>query len=207
MALLNVTYTPPSPDSFDLDKTCEITAQIFGYPLLSYWYFFTDPSAPELLKSKVERLYAALHAEGSGSMKDFFTNKNAFPEFLKADSELPAVRTYAQDPAFKKYWIDRLGGDGFVGAQQYYVASRYNHQSASDKAVPKENYTVNVPFLYIGTDQDAVCRPEMLQAVKGYLPDCTEVPLVHAAHWSPYEAPEEMATPIKDWLQKKFLKQ
>ena len=72
--------------------------------------------------------------------------------------------------------------------------------------MPKENYTVKVPFLYVGTDQDAVCRPDMLEGVKGFLPDCTTVPIVHAAHWSPYEAPKEMAEPIVNWLKAKFVK-
>lgn len=206
LVCLNVVYLPPSSDKFDLDAVNQMTTGLFGYPIYQYWHFFTDPSAPTLLKSKVERLYAALHAVGATSMKDFFTNPKAFENYLNSSDPEPEVREYAKDPAFKKYWIDRLGTDGFEGAQQYYVATRYNHQYECDKDVPQENYKVNVPFLYIGTDQDAVCRPDMLAGVKGFLPDCTEVPIVHAAHWSPYEAPKEMADPIKEWLKVKFLK-
>lgn len=205
LVCLNVVYLPPSAEKFDLDAVNQLTTGLFGYPIYQYWHFFTDPSAPELLQKQAERLYHALHAVGEGSMKDFFTNPNAFQDYLTSSDPPPKVRPYAEDPAFRKYWIDRLSTDGFGGAQQYYVATRANHQYESDRHVPEANYKVNVPFLYVGTDQDAVCRPEMLEGVKGYLPDCTTVPIVHAAHWSPYEAPKEMAEPIREWLNLKFL--
>ena len=80
-----------------------------------------------------------------------------------------------------------------------------NIPSAADAQLPPENSKIKVPHLYVGTDQDAVCRPEMLDVSRPLLTDLTEVPIVHAAHWSPYEAPKEMATPIREWLLKKFL--
>lgn len=40
---------------------------------------------------------------------------------------------------------------------------RHNHQYESDSKLPEANHTVKVPFLYIGTDQDAVCPPEILE--------------------------------------------
>lgn len=138
-------------------------------------------------------------------MKDFFTNPNAFEEYLTSSSPMPEVRPYAQDESFHQYWVERLQRDGFVGAQNYYIATRNNIQSAADAQLPPENSKIKVPHLYVGTDQDAVCRPEMLDVSRPLLTDLTEVPIVHAAHWSPYEAPKEMATPIREWLLKKFL--
>lgn len=112
-------YLPPSSEKLDFEAVNALTTALFGYPIYQYWHFFTNPSAPALLKSKVERLYAALHAVGESSMKDFFTNKNAFQDYLYSSDPEPEVRPYARDPVFKKYWIDRLGTCGFEGAQQY----------------------------------------------------------------------------------------
>jgi pimeloyl-ACP methyl ester carboxylesterase len=147
MVLLNVAYLPPSKDKFDLDAVNAMTAQGFGYPIYSYWYFFTSPEAPAMLKENAARLYAALHAKGETSMKDFFTVQNAFPDYLQSGSAEPEVREYAQDPAFKQYSINRLSRDGFEGAQQYYVAMRNNIQLEPDSQIPLEHYVVNVPFL------------------------------------------------------------
>ncbi|KIW04638.1 uncharacterized protein PV09_04384 [Verruconis gallopava] len=205
LILLNVAYLPPSKTKFDLDSVNELTKGLFGYPIYQYWHFFTSPEAPALLKSKVDRLYSALHAQGESSMKDFFTNGNAFPEYLNSSSPMPEVRAYAQDPAFRKYFIDRLGNDGFVGAQNYYVATKNNIQFECDSQIPEKNYYVKVPHLFIGCDGDAVCRPEMLEASRPYLKDLEAAPIVHCAHWSPYEAPKEMTKPIVDWLERKFL--
>lgn len=208
LVLLNVVYLPPSKDKFDLDAVNAMTEQVFGYGIYQYWHFFTSPEAPELLKTQIERLYAALHSEGTTAMKDFFTNPGAFPKFLNGDQPLPEVREYAKDPAFKKYHIDRLSRDGFEGAQNYYKAFKNNVQWECDKDLPAERAKVNVPLLYIGCDQDAVCRPEAMIPAKqaGLVPDLEETPIIHCAHWSPYEAPKECSNYIADWLKRRFVK-
>lgn len=208
MILLNVAYIPPSKEKFDLDTTNARTTQMFGYPVYQYWHFFTSPEAPSVLKKNVGRLYSALHAVGESSMKDFFTTPDVFPNYLQSDSKEPEVRDYAKDPKFKQYFIDRLGRDGFEGPQCYYKASKDNFQWECDSQLQPESAVVNVPFLYIGCKQDAVCRPEFLIPAKeaGLVPDCEEAPLVDCAHWSPYEKPKEMATPIVEWLKRKYLK-
>lgn len=208
VVLLNVVYLPPSKDKFDLDATNAVTKEAFGYPIYMYWHFFTSPEAPKLLKEKVGRLYSALHAKGATSMRDFFCNANAFPDYLNSDSPVPEVREYAQDPEFKKYFIERLSRDGFEGPQNYYISFKNNIQWECDSQLPAENAKVDVPLLYIGCTQDAVCRPEAMAGAKqaGLVPDLEEAPLVDCAHWSPYEKPDEMAAPIADWLQRRFMK-
>ena len=140
-------------------------------------------------------------------MKDFFTNPDAFPTYLVADTPEPEVRPYAQDPAFREHYLNKFKNDPLEGAMNYYIAMKDNIQSESDKHIPDEDYRIKVPFLYVGADQDAVCRPEMLDASRGLIDDCEEGPIAHSGHWSPYEAPKEMADPMIDWLKKKFLSQ
>ena len=101
-------------------------------------------------------------------MKDFFTNPNAFEDYLNSDEPEPEVREYAKDEKFRKYWVERLGRDGFEGAQCYYKATRENHQSASDAALPKENYKVNVPFLYIGCGMSTPLLPFLLPSLPSH---------------------------------------
>lgn len=139
-------------------------------------------------------------------MKNLFCTPNRFREYLEGEGDEPSVRAFAKDPRSKQAFLDRLARDGFDGAQCWYKATTSNIQSQSDSELPKGRERVNVPVLYIGCKWDAVCRPEgMMEAkLKGWLPDLEETPMLDCAHCSPYEAPEEVAKYLGDWLQRKF---
>ena len=207
LVLLNVPYVPPSKDKFELDALNDMTKQEFGYPLYMYWHFFTDPAAPKILKEHVPRLFTALHAKGSSSMKDLFCEPDAIKKYLLSDSPDMEVREYANDDKFKQYFVDRLECDGFEGPQNWYISMRENIQHECDSHLPEESAKVGVPVLYIGCTEEAIGRPEGIVQAKqaGLLPDVEEAPMVQAAHWSPYEKPAEMAAPIANWLERRFV--
>lgn len=203
--LLNIVYSPPTRQSFDLDRTNAMMTQIFGYPLFSYWYLFTAPDGPEIMKSNLERLHYAMHGTAN-TIKHFFTSPDAMRNYLlKGDVEVE-LRQYAKDPDFKKDFIDRFTRDGFEAPVCWYKANTEQHHYNSDKDLPEGAEKVNVPVLYMGGKDDAVCRPEaMVPAIKaGLLPHLEQASLIDAAHWTPYEASNEVAQNIKEWLKKHF---
>jgi soluble epoxide hydrolase/lipid-phosphate phosphatase len=140
------------------------------------------------------------------TIKHFFTGPNAMREYLLNGGIEIELRSYAQDPEFKQDFIDRFTRDGFEGAQCWYKANTENHQYESDKNLPEGAEKVNVPMLYMGAKDDAVCRPEaMIPAIKGGLvPHLEQANMIDAAHWTPYEASEEVAGNIRGWLQKHY---
>lgn len=207
LILLNVGYMPPSREPFDLDANNKLTEQHFGYPFFSYWHLFTAEDGPAILKDNVERLYPLLHGKGE-TMKRFFTVPDAMREHLTNDDPSPEVRPYAQDQAFKEAFVTRMRRDGFDGPQCWYKAMVQQHQTDSDKNLPEGVDKVDVPVLYIGAKDDAVCRPEgMFFAIQaGLLPKLEQADTLDAAHWTPYEKPEEVAKFIEVWLGKNFAK-
>jgi soluble epoxide hydrolase/lipid-phosphate phosphatase len=207
MVLLNVAYQAPSRKAFDLDAVNQMTAKVFGYPIFSYWYLFTSADGPQVLNNNIERLFYAMHGTAD-TLKYFFTGDNALREFLTngnggKDIEL---RPYAKDPAFKQAFIDRMTRDGFEGPLCWYKAATQGIHHESDKNLPEAVATVEVPLLYIGATEDPVCRPEGMYAPiqAGLLPKVEQPKLVEAAHWTPYEAPQDVARDIESWLKKHF---
>lgn len=206
MILLNVAYLAPMRDGFDLDTVNNITEQAFGYPIYIYWHFFTAPDAPEVLKANLDRLYTMLHADGPDGMKDFFCRPDGIRSYLEKGDREVKVRPYAENPKLRQGFIDRLSKDGFEGAQCWYIATKDNYQTQCDKELPEGRDKVDVPVLYIGSKYDAVCRPEAMAQSKqlGWLPDLEETPMIDAAHWSPFERPQDIAKYMADWLQRKY---
>lgn len=202
---LNVAYSAPGREPFDFDAYNAITEKIFGAQLFSYWSVFAAPDGPEILKNNLDRLYNAMHGTGA-TMAKFFTTPNAMREYLTQGGEQVELRPYAKDPEFKQAFIDRMNRDGFEGAQCWYRAMKENYQYEADKSLPESADKVNVPVLYIGATDDAVCRPEALYPAiqKGLLPHLEQAKMIDAAHWVPYEKPDEVVERIEPWLKKHF---
>jgi soluble epoxide hydrolase/lipid-phosphate phosphatase len=207
MVLLNVAYMAPGREPFSLDAVNAMTKQIFGYATFSYWYLFTAPDGPQVLKENLDRLFHAMHGT-SESMKQIFTGDGAMREYLTSENNDKEIelRTYAKAPGFKQAFIDRMSRDGFEGALCWYKAATENLQHQADKDLPEGVDKVEVPLLFIGAKHDAVCRPEaMYPSIQaGLLPKLEQAEMIDAAHWTPYEAPEEVARDIEGWLKKNF---
>jgi soluble epoxide hydrolase/lipid-phosphate phosphatase len=163
LVLLNVAYSAPSREPFDLDHTNKMTEKVFGYPIFSYWYLFTAEDGPAVLKGNLDRLFYAMHGTGE-TMKRFFTGPNAMREYLTNGGIDVELRPYAKDPKFRQAFIDRMSRDGFEAPQCWYRAMVDQKQAESDKNLPEGADKVEVPLLYVGAKDDAVCRPESMHA-------------------------------------------
>ena len=204
---LNVPYMPPTGDHFDLDKFNAMTKEKMGAALFAYWGVFAAEDGPKLLYDNLERTFRAQHSE-SKTIAELFTTEGAMRDYLINGGHNSDLRPYAQNPEFKKTFIDRMTRDGFEGPQCWYRATVQNYQSASDKELlskDPERMVVKVPALYIGCKDDPVCRPEHMASYKAkLLPHLEEAEMVDAAHWVPYEQPQEVVKRIAPWLEKTF---
>lgn len=75
---LNVAYTPPNREPFNLDQVNAMTEKIFGYPIFAYWGVSAADDGAQLYNDNVEKLYPVLH--GTDTMKTYFTVPNAMRE-------------------------------------------------------------------------------------------------------------------------------
>lgn len=203
---LNVAYIPPGREPLDLDVMNKMTQQAFGYESFSYWYLFTEPDGPAVLKENVGRLYSAMHGQGA-AMRKFFTGPGVMRNYLEnGNAEEIKLRPYAQEDQFKRDFIERFTRDGFEGPQCWYKAAVQNCQYQCDSQLPKGVDKVEVPVLYIGATDDAICRPEVLypSIQAGLLPKLEQAEMIDAGHWIPYEKPQEVAVRIEAWLKRHY---
>jgi pimeloyl-ACP methyl ester carboxylesterase len=203
---LNVVYNAPPREPFDLDTVNAKLKQAFGYQLMEYWNLFTAPDGPEVLNGDLNRLFNCMHSSGD-TMKHFFCEPNAMRDYLTGKTnpefELPS---FAQDAAFKRAFIDRMKRNEFESMLCWYKAMVHNYQYQCDKELPKSVDRVEVPMLYIGCTDDAVCRPEgILNAQKnGQVPKLEQAESIKAGHWVTYEKPNEVVVKLEDWLKRNY---
>jgi soluble epoxide hydrolase/lipid-phosphate phosphatase len=165
----------------------------------------TAEDGPAVCKDNADRLFTVLHGTGD-TMKRFLCVKDALRNHLTGSEPSPEVRPYAQDPGFKKAFIERMRHDGFDAPLCWYKAAVFNFQHENDKNLPEGRDKLEVPVLYMGGKEDVVTRPEVMQPAieKGLLPQLEKADMMAAGHWIPYEKTDEVAGNMAQWLRKNF---
>ena len=209
LILLNVAYQPPnSVRTFDLDAVNAVATKAFGYPVLEYWNFFTAPDAPRILEQNMDRYWDCAHAATFVNKKNLYCTVGAMRAYLTNHSvHRIEVKSYARDQKTKEAWVSRMQEGGFAAPLCWYISRVEGVQDESDKAIREENIKVNVPVLFIGCDEDAVCRKEMINGSQnaGLLPRLTVETLEGVGHWPMYECPERTADLVTNFINEQGL--
>lgn len=143
---------------------------------------------------------------GHGKPESFLETlctEDGVKNFLEEDRRQP-TEDYATDEMRDKF-IARMKRDGFQAPQNWYRSMMHGEQDIANKAVPKENITINIPTLFFGGSRDMVCRPELLgpSVEAGLLPQLKTV-IVDAGHWSILAKPKEFGEALTGWLKDNF---
>lgn len=175
------------------------------------------------MNNDLERMYEVNHGfypspipEENGRdiwMREMFCTPGAMREYVarqgKWKNASVELKPYAKNPELKKRFIDRMSKAGFEAPVQYYHSLARNTMLEDErelcKAADGSDKKITVPLLYIGQTGDWVCRTDQMGPAKeqGLVVDLEEK-VVDAGHWVLYEKPEEIASLIAEWLQRKF---
>lgn len=204
LVMLNVAYMPPFRTPTDLIDMRSKSIEAFGYPAWAYWDLYAADDGPEILGQHIETLFHLLHWDHPDGMRTFFCTEGNTRKLLQTTSpdDYP-LKPHAKKPGFKEAFVERMQRDGFEGPQAWYKALARDANLEYEKTLPEEAATIRVPVLFVGATGDAVCRPEMIEPVKVFLPDLT-TKIVEAGHWDTYEKPEEVGGFIREWVEARF---
>ncbi|KAK4971833.1 hypothetical protein LTR28_013168, partial [Elasticomyces elasticus] len=122
------------------------------------------------------------------------------------------LRYYPKGEEVRRRFLERLGKDGLEGPVNYYYTLRDNTMLEEERALcpetsedGKDRRKIDVPVLYIGQTGDWVCRVDLMgDAVQKGLVSDLEEKVVQGGHWILYEKPDEIASIIGEWVQKRF---
>ncbi|QDS67816.1 hypothetical protein FKW77_007156 [Venturia effusa] len=200
--ILNVAYSPPSMEPFNLAKVNDLMEKFTGLPRFSYWEPFISDYGAKLLEDNLETVYTGIYG-GGNAMEDLLCHKGALERSIREGKPMP-VKAYAESPALKEEWISRFRRDGFTGPLNWYKAQAANHHYNVEKDIPKDRFPITVPVLFIGASKDPVCLTQNIYMGQqaGVLPDL-KVEEVDSGHWQTLEVPEKTGPAMKKWLSEK----
>jgi len=203
LVMLSVYYNPPvRSTSLDVKAINQTLEQYFGAPLYAYWELFTTPEGVQLFDQNVERAYYAQHGDDPAWMKKLFCTYGGMRDFMISGQPAVDLKPYAANPAIKDPWISKMKAQGFEAPFCWYKAYTEGHHASLEKNLPENVGSVDVPALWIGGDQDAVCF-ERKSYQSSEIKDLTAHEMRDVGHWIPYERPDEVAGFIVEWLKEK----
>lgn len=204
--LFNVNYNLPNKTGppFNIRAFNDWTLARFGYQLYEYWNFFAlDPSACTLMNQNPERVWEACHA---ANMRELFCTRDAWKNHLSGTSmHKVTLNGYALDQDLKRKWLHAVSKGGFETPLNWYKAIVQDVQRQADQRVEDFNLVIRVPMLFIGANQDPVCRHDLLEDedLTQFVTDYTKV-IVNAGHWPMLEIPDVVGDVISKFLQDKL---
>jgi soluble epoxide hydrolase/lipid-phosphate phosphatase len=200
--ILNVAYSPPSKEPFNLTNFNDLFEKLTGLPRFSYFELFAADYAVKLLEDNLETMYSGMHGDGN-ALEDLFCHRGALEKFLRKGKQLP-VSGFASSPAMKEAWISRLRRDGFTGPLNWYKAQVHDVHLEVEKDIPVEGLPITVPVLFIGASKDKVTMTQMIYVAQqaGVLPDL-KIEEVESGHWQTLEVPDKTGPIIAGWLKEK----
>lgn len=200
LVMVNVAYTAPRNQPFNLDAVNDMSVKAFGYPSMAYWYLFSSDDGYKLLDEHLESLFTVLHGHPD-SWLDTVCKHDGVKEFLLQDKKQP-TEPYATEE-MKSDFITRFKRDGFAAPTCWYKAMVGGFQDG--QATKVKTSVVEVPSLFVGFDNDKVCHPESIATgIKGgFLPKLTRVQL-KGGHWGLHAQAEIFGKTVVDWLKKEF---
>jgi soluble epoxide hydrolase/lipid-phosphate phosphatase len=199
---LGTAFVQPSPYPFDFQQIKAMQEQYQGY--CSMWYFplFTSENGAAKIEAHLEQMFTVLHGGGQ-RMKEVLCVEGGIEAWLEGSANADAaVLPYAQDPEFRKAWIDRLKQGGWTGPLNWYKAITGDVGIDAEKAAVEAGRNVlDTPYLFVAATQDPLAPAAAVQGLQaqGLLKDVT-VESVEAGHWCMLEKPDEVGAAIVKWL-------
>lgn len=201
LVMVNVAHAGESSAPFHLDDVLARTEQAFGYALFWYWKFFTADDGGRLCTENADVMFDVLHSPQSW-MQTFCTD-GGMRKAIEARGEGfdLARRPYATE-AMKKTFVERMQRDGFEGPTCWYKCLVFGYGDGDGNP---DNNIVHVPALFVGYDNDVVCRADNIfpSIQAGFLPHLTNVTL-KGGHWGLLDEPKVFGHAIMEWLGKSY---
>ena len=198
---LNVAWMPPRSEPFDLEAFNAATTKQVGYPIYAYWELFADPKVGEVMDPNLESVWHAIHGDNGEWMKEIFCVPGAARKFISSGRTDVPLKPYAQDKKLHDDWIANKTATGMTSQGAWYRALKENYSLETEKSLDGK---VTTPYLFIGCDGDAVCRPDFIHLGKQaglFTDEQLTVREIHSGHWCPYEKPDEVGEAILEWLR------
>lgn len=97
------------------------------------------------------------------------------------------------------YFVSTFTATGFTGGLNWYRAAM-----AGFSKLKPASWTIDVPCLYIGAENDVILPPSSADGMEDFIPNLEKHIVMGSGHWTQQEKPDEVNRVIGAWLNRHF---
>ncbi|TEB39023.1 alpha/beta-hydrolase [Coprinellus micaceus] len=190
-------YMPPITNKSLLELSPRAVETV-GYENFGYFEFYTSPDAEEVVNKHLDSNWDICYAADPRLWRYVVCPVGAVRVWLESDSRTPRATFVGEIPriyeeAFKK--------NGLHSPLNYYRIAVNGESGEDSKVVPPENYTIQKPVFFGGTEKDMICTPSLQQPTIDQLCPRATSHIFNAGHWVMAEVANEVNETLEKWVE------
>ncbi|KAG2022587.1 hypothetical protein CC2G_000324 [Coprinopsis cinerea AmutBmut pab1-1] len=196
-AFLAVGYMDPRV-KMSAEEGREMAKKVLGYESTGYWWFFSSPEAPDIIRKHIDSFYDIIWAKDPSVWKELFCGTGSLQSSLESNTRVPRADSMPAEEYRDSQLI--FLKHGYEAPCLYYKAQTTGAGTADATAIPEEKAIINKPVLFLGAEKDAVCVPNFQKPSKDTCPN-SKTKVIDSGHWLMFDKEEEVNIELESWFK------
>ncbi|EAU92426.2 hypothetical protein CC1G_00645 [Coprinopsis cinerea okayama7 len=198
-AFMTVGYNNPNGTLFDAELTRDATKEQLGYEINGYWWFFSSPESPAIIRDNIDAFYDVVWAKNPyPAWRYHIAPTGALQSFLESGKRLPRSKSQSKEEYRRSQ--ERFLKSGYEAPTMAYRYLMSKLAGEDVKSAPEDQWVVQKPVLFLGAGQDAIAIPEFHQPTPDVMPNATSK-ILDSGHWIMFDAEKEVNKELEAWIK------
>lgn len=188
---------------FLLEKMLPLFKQMFGTELFGYWAFFNKEEAAGILEKNIDSMYDLLFPKDPALWKTYMNPLGAADTFITEGKRVETADYLSAED--REIFRESFSKGGLTGPLSYYKLASRGLQDTDGLELSNDKVKVTKPVLYIGGQQDYICKPEMQKPGMEKICEDLQFEVFDCDHWIQLALPDRVNATIERWIEAKGL--
>ncbi|KAG0694074.1 Alpha/Beta hydrolase protein [Suillus ampliporus] len=189
----------PSPFP-PIDVLLEVQTKTYGRPLMGYWKFFDQESAPSTIEKNLESFISVLYPNDPDDWLTLINKPGEIQAFI--ESGKTAKRASYLTDEHHSHLLKSLRTGGLTSPLNWYRSMIKGVNSHIMDEIPEENQFIRKPAFFAAARKDHVCIHEYaVSQMEKYARGGLKMVEFPGGHWVQLEEPETFNKELEGWIR------
>ncbi|KAJ8588535.1 alpha/beta-hydrolase [Rhizopogon salebrosus TDB-379] len=192
----------PSPFP-PIDIILEMQTKTYGRPLLGYWKFFEQESAPSVIEKNLESLVSVLYPDHPDSWLTLMNQPGEIQAFVESGKTTKRASYLTEE--HHSHLLESLKKGGLTSPLNWYLCMLRGVNSHLVEGAIPENFFIKKPAFFAAAMKDHVCIHDYsVPVMEKYAVGGLKIVEFQGGHWPHLEEPERFNRELEGWIRDTF---
>ncbi|TRM64516.1 Alpha/Beta hydrolase protein [Schizophyllum amplum] len=188
---------------FKLEEMLSMYKQMFGQDMMGYWAFFDKNEAAGITEKNLDSLYDLAFPKDIEYFKTIIHPIGATDAFIGEGKRLTSADYLAEED--RELFRESFSKGGLTGPLNWYKVASRGLQDTDGLELSNDKVKITKPVLYIGGQQDCVCKPEMQKPDMEKICEDLQFEVFDCDYWIQLALPDRVNATVEKWIEAKGL--